>query len=572
MIESHRYAAAFCACLSILAGFQGSAFAQQERPIFPPSAKPDVRLDQLRPPEEQAPGQAPAVPEGALTQAPEGAEAIRFVLDGLLVEGVTAYAPEKIEPFATEVVGREISLAEVYAIAASVQQMYREDGYFLSRVIVPPQVIDDGRVQITVLEGYVGDVVYQGDVGPVRELIESYVDQVLLERPLRIKTLERYLLLAKDIPGVDVTGTLRPSTDQLGAAQLVVTAQRKAFDAMALVDNIGSTFTGQWEVVGSVSANAFTRYGDSATVTALVSDPANGFGGNSENQRVVQFGGSFRPDKRGTYVNLLASYGDSNPGGLISRFEFQSKTLLLSASGGYPLIRSRDRNLAVELGFDYTDSSTDVFDDIKFSRDHLRVLHVDALMDFRDKWRGSNLLGLHLRQGLPILGASKSGDEDLSRPNGSGVFTSLRMGASRYQPLFGRFSVVGRVEAQYAFETLLSDEEFDVGGFQFGRGYDPKELSGDHGVGVTGEVHYTRGVGKKFLDRYQLFGFYDFGSVWERSTDLSASLASAGGGIRGWLGKDFSIALQVAKPLTRDSQRADDTKDAQVLFRALAQF
>jgi hemolysin activation/secretion protein len=549
-----------------------SASAQEAKPTFPPSAEPDLSLEQVVPPREPAPEGELRVPESGVTGAPEGAEAVRFALTGLDIDGVTAYRSDLIEPLVGDLVGKEISLADIYAAAAAIERHYREDGYFLTRVMVPPQVIEGGRVRILVLEGYVSEVTYQGDVGPVQERIASYVDQVLAERPLKLATLERQLLLAKDIPGVTVNGILRPSPEQAGSAQLVVAVERKRFDGLVMIDNIGSTFTGEWEVAGSVAANAFTRYGESIALTALLSDPANGIGNSAQNQYVVQLGGSFRPDARGTYVNLLGSYGDSNPGGLISEFEFESKKLLLTAVGGFPIIRSRDRNLAVEVGFDYIESDTDVFDDIKFSRDRLRVLHLDGRTDFRDGWGGSNSFGLSLRQGLPILNASESGDDYLSRPDGDGVFTTVRAAASRYQPIRGRFGFFGELAGQYAFNNLLSDEEFDVGGVRFGRGYDPKELAGDHGVGFTGELQFTETSGNRFVERYQLFGFYDLGSVWDRGTDLSASLASSGAGVRAWFARNVSLALEVAKPLTRDSQRADDTKDPQLLLRAFARF
>lgn len=546
--------------------------AQESGPIFPPSAEPDVRLEQLAPPPTPKLGGGMEVPETAPSRAPAGAEQVRFVLQGLQIDGVTAYSAEEISTLYADKIGSEVSLADVYGIAAEIQRFYRDDGYFLTRAILPPQAARDGRLRILVLEGYISDFHIQGDVGPVESRLRSYLDHLLQERPLRLATLERYLLLAKDLPGVTVNGVLRPAPDEVGAAQLIVTAERKRFEGLALVDNIGSTFTGEWEIAGSVSSNSATAYGEQITLTGLLSDPAEGISNDSENQKVLQLGGSFRPDDKGTYVNLLASYGDSNPGGLISQFEFDSTKLLVSAVAGYPYIRSRSRNVFGEIGFDYIDSDTDVFGGIKFSRDRLRVLHFSGLTDFRDRWRGANFASLSLRQGLPIFGASESGDEFLSRADGNGDFTSIRAAYTRLQPLVDHFGVFATVEGQYAFNSVLSDEEFDVGGVRFGRGYDPKELSGDSGIGFTGEIQYTRPADTEYLDRYQVFGFYDFGNVWQRGIDASASLASAGAGVRAWFARDASVALQVAKPLTRDSQRADDSKDAQVLFRASIAF
>ena len=52
-------------------------------------------------------------------------------------------------------VGREVSLADVFRLADELTLCIRNEGYVLSRVIVPPQNIRDGAVQLRVVEGYV---------------------------------------------------------------------------------------------------------------------------------------------------------------------------------------------------------------------------------------------------------------------------------------------------------------------------------------------------------------------------------------------------------------------------------
>ena len=168
--------------------------------------------------------------------------------------------------------------------------------------------------------------------------------------------------------------------------------------------------------------------------------------------------------------------------------------------------------------------------------------------------------------------ASESGDDYLSRPDGSGIFTTLQVSASRLQAISGPYAVFLSIAGQYSFSDLLSDEEFGVGGVRFGRGYDPKELSDDDGAGFTGEIHFTQSTQSHLLERYQLFAFYDYGKVWDHSSSLSNSLSSWGGGARLWVVRDTSLALQLAKPLTKDSQRADGTRDVQLLFRAFTRF
>ena len=563
---------ALCGIWALILTFTFPANAQDFRPELPASALPDTRLKQLPDVTEPKPPPEIAVPEAAPSRAPAGAEKIQFVLTGLDIEGATVYSQADLEQLYSEFLGKEVTLAQVYDIAAEIQRMYRRDGYFLTRVILPPQTASEGKLRVVVIEGYINDFKIQGDIGPVEEKVSLYLAHVLDERPLKLQTLERFLLLVRDIPGVNVDGILKPAPDTPGAAHLVATVDRKRFDGFGLVDNIGTTFTGNWEIAAGAMSNSFTRLGEQASITGLLSDPHKGTGSNEKNQWVGQLSFSLRPGSHGQYVEFLGSYGDSNPGDIISQFDFESKELLLSATGGYPIIRSRQLNLSTELGFDYIDSDTDIFNNVKFSRDRLRVLHLSGTTDVRDRWRGANVASLGIRQGLPILDASDSNDDFLSRPNGSGTFTSLQASASRLQAITGPYTAFLSVAGQYAFSDLLSDEEFGVGGVRFGRGYDAKELSNDDGVGLTGELQFTRPSKLWPLESYQLFAFYDFGAVWDHSSRQSDSLSSGGGGVRVWAAHDTSVALQLAKPLTRDSQRADGDRDVQLLFRALTRF
>jgi hemolysin activation/secretion protein len=549
-----------------------TASAQDARSELPASVLPDVRLEQLP---QKVPSQAPVevtTPKALPSRIPVGAEKVRFVLNGLDIAGATVYSQSELGQVYSEFLGKEVTLAKVYEFVETIQRLYRRDGYFLTRVILPPQTARDGRLRVAVIEGYVSDVQIQGDIGPVEEKVKIYLSNVLSERPLKLKTLERYLLLARDIPGVDVEGVLKPAPDTPGTAQLVASVERKGMEGFALVDNIGTTFTGNWEIAASASSNSFTRYGEQFSITGLVTDPQKGFGSDKKNQKVIQLSASFLPGSDGEYVRLLGSYGDSNPGDIISHFDFDSTSLLLSAVGGYPIIRSRPLNLYAELGFDYINSDTDIFGDIKYARDRLRVLHLTGNIDFRDKWHGANAASLGIRQGLPILGASESDDDYLSRADGSGTFTTLQASASRLQAITGPYALFLSIAGQYSFSDLLSDEEFGVGGIRFGRGYDPKELSDDGGVGFTGELQFTKPTDLWALESYQLFAFYDYGKVWDHSSSDSNALSSFGGGVRLWAAQDTSIALQLAKPLTRDSQRADGDRDTQLLFRALTHF
>jgi Hemolysin activation/secretion protein len=562
----------------LLVASSPTAAAAQRPPELPTQVLPDVRLQDLPPTER--PRQAPelSVPQSAPTRAPAGADQIRFVLNGIELDGVTAYPPDALRSFYADLIGQEVSLGDIYRVADEIQRKYREDGYFLARTIVPAQTVREGVFRLQVIEGYVNRIEVEGQVGAVEDLAKQYLDQVTEERPLKLATLERALLLTNDIPGVSARGVLRPATGELGAAELVVTIDRTPFNGLVNLDNYGTKYTGLTELAGAASANSFTQAGEQLSLTGLVSDPFNGFNQNYQ-QWVAQASGSARFGAGGLFAEGLFSYGQSRPGFLVRQLDLDSTTLLGSVDVGYPIIRSRDLSLYARFGFDYIDSDTDIFDTVSFSRDRLRVLFLKANADFADAWRGANSVSAGLRQGLPIFDATQSSDQDTSRPGAGGQETVLTASASRLQPLFGSFELAGfpasvalstSAVAQYAFDPLLAYEEFELGGVQYGRGYDLGELSGDSGVGVSGELqlnHRPEFADVPFFDGYQLFGFFDYGRVWNHNGGPDNDLASAGAGIRTSLFSKLSVEVIGAKPLLLKTERADFSYDPQLLFR-----
>jgi hemolysin activation/secretion protein len=543
----------------------GQAAAQQ--PSLPATIQPDIRLERL--PDEQ-PRQPPPelrVPKSAPAQAPLGAETYRFILRGLIVEGATAFDADTIAAFSDDSIGEEISLADLYRIANEIKQSYREAGYFLTRVIVPAQNITDGQARIVVLEGYVSAIRWEQTTGAVDKLVADYLDPVLRERPLRLKTLERALLLANDIPGVTVQGILRPSKDALGAAELVVSSDRKIVDGVVIVDNFGDEFTGTWEGAVGVSSNALTQFGERIGVIGFATDPRS-----QHNEKVGQFRALWHFGGAGTSVDTTVSYGDSNPGATLREFDFDSKTLFASIGASHPFVRARDWNVSSRVAFEYLDSDTDIFFGQTFSRDRLRILDFTVNGDFRDEWRGATTLSASFRQGLPIFGATKSSDDNKSRDDGTGTSSVIAGTASRQQHLVHRFSAFVSAAGQFAFNDVLSDEEFQLGGTQFGRGYDFNEVSGDHGVGFTGELQYTQDPHVPALDRFQIFGFFDAGNAWDRGEGEKDHLSSAGFGVRLSLLSQLSVEIQTAWPLSRDSERSAGKKNPQLLLRAIGRF
>ena len=86
----------------------------------------------------------------------------------------------------------------------------RRKGY-LAAVQVPAQRIENGVVRFDVLMAKLVAVQVRGDAGRAERLIAGYLERLTGEEVFNEREAERYLLLARDLPGYDVRLTLRPA-------------------------------------------------------------------------------------------------------------------------------------------------------------------------------------------------------------------------------------------------------------------------------------------------------------------------------------------------------------------------
>jgi hemolysin activation/secretion protein len=498
-----------------------------------------------RDPEPRAPP-APLVPPGAEERPPPGAGEVRFVLQAVQVDGVTVYPPDALRPLYAGLLGTEITLAQVYDLAAALTRKYRNDGYVLSQVVVPQQAIRAGSVRLQAIEGYIASVRIQGEVLGPRADLDAYVDRIRASRPLTAADLERHLLLVNELAGVTARATLSPAAEP-GASELTIdVSQRRARGVVALT-NRGSKSLGPWRVDASADAYALFGAFDRASLRVIqtVFDTDELTFVNGAYERPIGADG-LRAIVTGTYVN-------STPGPP-QNLNLPTNSASATATLLYPIRRARAGNLSVRGTFTYFNGRTD-FEDVELSEDRIRALRVGLSWDGIDAWRGVNLVDVEVSQGLNGLGASPYGSPLASRAGGHPDFTKVTLYAARLQSLAPRWSVLAAVNAQYAFNKLLSPEEFAYGGEQFGRAYDFAELLGDSGFGFKIDLRYTDRTDLALAREVMPYAFYGIGVVWQRGTppgqDARSSAANVGAGVRVTGERGFSGYLEVAKPLTK---------------------
>jgi hemolysin activation/secretion protein len=484
--------------------------------------------------------------------------------------------------------GKVITLAELMDLIKQTTRIYRERGYILSQAYLPAQDIDkiNGTVEIGIVEGYINEVVLVSDSIPysTKILLKQYGERMVAERPITKRTLERYSLLTSDVPGGSIKIVFSPAKNKPGAANIEFVAEKhKVVGAELYYNNRGTRLLGPEEYTTTLHQyNGI--YGNRTSVSAVRTD--------QKDMRLYAINHKQPLNSDGLALTVIATRTRTQPN-YNALPEFIRTALQTPGSSDtilgqleYPLIRSRDYNFLLQAKLDGANNETDFLGETLF-KEKLRTFRAGFIYDWLDSWAldvlSVSLIGVEFSQGIHGLG-SYLRDPYRTRPDTKQNYSKVSATFSRTQPLSQNFYLRLLGVGQYAFNELVSAEEFGFGGRIMGLGYDPFQVSGDHGIAGKAELGYRVPMGElmhSITEQFhlehdsfiysllhfspELFGFYDGGRIWNINNEISGqkkhdSAVSAGFGIRGNLFKYIVFEGYMAKPMTRIAENELDRK------------
>lgn len=499
--------------------------------------------------------------------APEGAENVTFFLKDLTIENVTAFKEAELKSTYADLLDQDISLKDLYNVANKITSLYRNNGYILSVAIIPEQDVTEGQATIEVIEGYISNVTYEGLSTSETSTFDIHAQNLKASRPLHIDALESFVFRLNDFSGLDVEVILKRSETEFGGTDLVLVSREKKVSGGVTINNRGSRAIGSFQGLANVQINSLVKKFDTLSLQ---------FATASQFEELLSVSGEYRLPIYNNFLGLRlgGQVTTSEPGDDIEAFDFETETE--SFFVGFDAALYRTRNLTATLIGDigFRRSRSEILNSLA-SKDRITKANLGLSIDSNDTLLGGNkpassTVSLLASAGLDLFDASRSGDADLSRANGDGQFFTLQLDASRYQNIANNLYLQLATRGQIASEALLSSEEISFGGSQFGRGFIPSEITGDHGIGASLQLDYW--TSSKLIPqniRTKLYGFYDIATVRNVETlpgaSRSDSLASAGIGAQAIFPNGMNASLELAKPLTRD--RSDDgDQDLQILF------
>lgn len=561
----------------------------------PPQFTPPTR-DQLTPPDLRREDRSTTLTiDGDLERTPcalDRAEYsdITLTLSGVDFSGLDAVPGLSLAQASDGYLGRELPLAVLCDIRAKANAILREQGY-LATVEIPEQNLSDGVADFGVVFGRLTGLRVRGDAGPSEKVVASYLEQLTDQPVFNTKDAERYLLLADDLPGVDVRLSLRPAAGGApGDLQGEIAVVRRRGMVDVNFQNFASRSVGRFGGLLRGEVYDLTGLGDRTSVSVYSTLEFT-------EQQTFQIGHDFAVGSQGLRLGGQFTFSQSSPDINLANVDLESETVLATFFASYPLKRSRTSNIYLDSGFDLVDQDV-TFNDIPLTQDRVRTVFLRASGDWTDKASIQRLGGYspyepnvqirwsaELRKGLDVFSLSPDCRSTPAACIGPGIVPPSRVEADP-DPLLlrGSFGVDYRPDPlltfsldsimQFSEDPLPAFEEFAAGSFSVGRGYDPGVVLGDSGIGVTFETRYgsLAPEGPEEV-AYQPYVFTDVAWAWNEDPSRVPSnpdrLWSAGMGMRAVLGSTIQADAFIAVPLERPDLRPD-RGDVRFMFNVTA--
>jgi len=433
------------------------------------------------------------------TPPPRASDELKVRVKGFRILGVTQPPANLLTERLARFVGKSMSLAELEEAIQIVVAAYREQGYVV-RVFLPPQTIEDGIVDVMVIEGKLGRVLIDEGPAPSRLSGERAAATVRQGLPagavIKTEPLERNLLILSDLAGTKIAATLEPGASPGDIDVRLALVDTPLVSGALAANNSGSLGTGANQLDAQLNVNGIAGAGEQWSLRGLGATGLS-YGGIGVSLPVGYAGLSLGGNVAAMHYRL---------GDRFASLDAQGSATIAGLRAAYPIVRSRAQNLYASANIEQRRYLNDSLGK-RLSDKRVEALSVGLTGNSYDGG-GATSYGLTLVGGqldLSALPANLAADDTSARTQGR--YAKLSWNATRLQSVGDTMAVSAALAGQFADKNLDSSEKFFLGGPSGVRAYPANEAGGDEGLMLNLEGRAT------LRPELQAIIFGDAGSV-----------------------------------------------------------
>jgi len=438
-------------------------------------------------------------------------------------------------------------------LAAQVEAHYRENGYPNAKVIIPEQEVKAGAVTFQVVEPKLGEVTVTGNQRYSEGVLRKAFRGIDHNGVLRVRALERKLLIVSDYPGLTAKASLQAGK-AAGTTDVVINVEEapKLTTASTEFNTFGSRQASKERFVQKVAWRNLSGRGDELSL-GVVAAPNPGDLLYGQLHYTTPFG------TNGTKIHLSGAGGNFEVGQEFAILGIKGTGRSWGASVSHPVLKRADRTVSVEFGLESNDAELELLG-ARSSYDKVRSLKAGVSVEDRDaRTKTRNVGSVYLHRGLgDALGGMPDNAPLSSRRGADGRFTKLVLDYAHVKQVDDRTFVVAQVSGQLTDSPLVAGEQFDVGGANSVRGYPQSELLGDSGLRISLELRRTSSLRSMpdWVQDLQVVAFLDHGRISNKNPvpgqPGEESLTGIGLGLRAELTHDVSVRADLGYGLSRE--------------------
>ncbi|WP_298820914.1 ShlB/FhaC/HecB family hemolysin secretion/activation protein [uncultured Roseibium sp.] len=464
------------------------------------------------------------------------------------LSGVSIYDPDHLLAFAYQHARLQSGVVQSDSLARSIELIYREDGYFLAEVEVLRNP-DSNSQTFRVVEGYIETISIEGVEERLFQKIRGYVQHLTTERPLRLSTYERAIMLARDLAGVHLTTEIDYPEGQSGA-HLRILATTDSQSGSIQIDNppreFGKAVSGflNQEFYSTLIAGDLLRFEAGATAFDTLDTFAND--GHSLYGAIT-----YRAPigRQGTYV-------EGYFGNALGRREANGSLVTTDQDGlngvlalGHPFLRNAHEYGYALIEARYADSNSEG-GGLKY-RSAVDTAALALLYGNANSRGGATEVAVNLSLGM------RAGPEPADIDDGDDEFWHLRAGLGHIEPLnflHQNLYLNTEIWGQITSNSLPAVEEIYLGDRYSLRGFRFDEAQGD--IGLIGKFELALDLTPEadWINRFEPFVFLDTGTVGNLDARTHerdhTSLISTGFGWSSTISQHYFVNGWFGVPLT----------------------
>ena len=480
--------------------------------------------------------------------------------------------PSGVASAAQKYIGKPVSLASLDRMTRDMVLAFRSAGMPVVNVVVPPQDITAGTVQIIAVVGHMGNLSVSGNAKDPQAMSADFplqsgdvVEEGAVLDYLRWKSRRAH----RNVTAIYAPGSKFSETD----ITLEVN-ETKPWSVFTGIDNTGNSSVGDYRMFGGIVIGDLWGLDHELAYQFTSSEE----GLDALGAHVLSYTLPV-PFLARTDLSLIASYVQSESAAVGTQ---KGESTQLSANFISQLPRFMGTSFDLRYGFEYKKSDNDLEfggTTVSTSSTEIGQFYAQILGQKNWSWGLTNVnAGIWISPG-GMFNNNVDAAFRIARAGTQADYAILRAGFEQIINLPKNFMLNIDIEAQLASGRLLASEMMYLGGMRTIRGFGENVAKGDEGVMARVEL-LSPGIsilGRQFegaRDQLRALAFVDAGSVSNNGTmvagDDNASIIGAGVGLKYQVSNHFDAEVTYGWNVYDESNV--ETDDGALNFRAVFRY